>query len=509
MAKNLPFVLIAAGAYTALFHYQIAGLNFLLFSAFVSFLLVLRDRTLMQHRSFQGILLMTIVTSASVFWYGTTMPILMNVVALFLLGGLSRSSQSSLPVALVHSVLSGFLSPIVQSWKNTIALLAAPFGTGNRALNRFALSVLPIGITLLFIGLYRKGSQQFDAMLDQLSLTFFSPGLLLTFFCGLWLMTALFKQIVSVRLQGADLQQGNDLFPAQQEGETDGGCRKLFPIRSEIFTGAMLLGLLNAVLVLVNVLDSLDLFVFHEYTTRAHLSDSVHRGTNALMTSVILASIILMFLFRGELNFEPRAKHLKTFAYLWIFQNAYLVVTTAHRNLLYIDGFGLTHRRIGVIVFLLTILIGLILVWVKVRQLKTNWYLLRTNSWSLCVLLSLYGLFNWDNIITRHNLSRFQDGHLSRIDSNHLLSLNHANLATFFQYYLVDHAERMPEVSSDEEYQEVVEQLWRKYHALKHQDEGHGWPSACVTKTQTLKAVSAIVEKHHLNEPDKPYFRYD
>ncbi len=87
-------------------------------------------------------------------------------------------------------------------------------------------------------------------------------------------------------------------------------------------------------------------------------TEFVHQGVNVLIISVVLAIAMVMYFFRGNLNFLSNSQRLTYAAYVWIVQNAVLMVATAVKNTEYIERFGLTHKRIGVYVYLLLTLIG-------------------------------------------------------------------------------------------------------------------------------------------------------
>jgi hypothetical protein len=133
-----------------------------------------------------------------------------------------------------------------------------------------------------------------------------------------------------------------------------------------------------------------------------------------------------MFYFRGRMNFAVNGKALRILALIWIVQNAFMLFSTAWRNEVYVLVFGLTYKRIGVYIYLLLTLIGLIVTAWKVQGKKTNAFLVRMNSWLFYSVWIIACFVNWDQLIIRNNLStglKPDLGYLYSLSENILPSL--------------------------------------------------------------------------------------
>src|SRR5690606_38703546 len=91
------------------------------------------------------------------------------------------------------------------------------------------------------------------------------------------------------------------------------------------------------------------------------------------------------------------------------------------RNHHYIDYHGLAGKRVGVIIFITMVLVGLLTLFIKVEKRKTAAYLLRINSWFILFTLVLMSCLNWDRIIVTHNLVH---DNLGEIDVDYYLELS-------------------------------------------------------------------------------------
>lgn len=331
-------------------------------------------------------------------------------------------------------------------------------------------------------------------------------------------MLSFFKQSTIQKIQQNDINTPDTLRIITAEEHTDSYWGQLIQLPNEVFTGVSLFLMLNIVLFIVNGLDIYFVFIKQILPEGITISQYVHNGTNALIASVILASIIILFYFRGYLNYYSGSKWLKGLAYVWIAQNLVLIFSTAYRNGMYIDGFGLTQKRIGVLIYLLLTCVGLITVAMKIALTKNNWFLFRKNTWAIYLTLVAYALVDWDSIITNYNLHHFEKDKTMEIDQRYLVNLEHTNLAALFEFYLVkqktlnDQQQDNNTIYNYDSFSssssrrntsyslEIERMIWDKYRALKADYAVHDWPSECYAKTKNLKTVEKLILQYHLQE---------
>ena len=160
-------------------------------------------------------------------------------------------------------------------------------------------------------------------------------------------------------------------------------------------------------------------------------SSMLHKGTWILIFSIILSAIIVLYIFRKNLNFYPKNKSLKIATYVWICQNVLLTCSVLMRVYHYVIHHGLAYKRIGVVIFGSATLFGLATLIFKVKAKKTNTYLLKTNAIAVFLILLISSLFNWDVIITKHNLAHAES---KQIDYLFELSLSDKTLPILDQH---------------------------------------------------------------------------
>lgn len=138
--------------------------------------------------------------------------------------------------------------------------------------------------------------------------------------------------------------------------------------------------------------------------TAADLSRAVHHGVYSSIASVVLAISLIVFVFRGAINWIESNKSIKWLAHVWMVLNSMLLITIAFKNWKYISSFGLTEKRIGVFIYLILCVIGITTVFIKVHKALNFTFLIRKNlSWGIAAL-AILGWVNWSAIISSYNI---------------------------------------------------------------------------------------------------------
>lgn len=202
---------------------------------------------------------------------------------------------------------------------------------------------------------------------------------------------------------------------------------KKLALKTEFIIGLISFSALNLLLLFLNGIDIWWLWLgYGKNLAETNYSAELHDGTNTLIFSIVLAFAIIVYFFRGNLNFYSKNKILKVLAIAWMVQNCILIISVFVRDAHYIEFYGLTHKRIGVIVFAILCIIGLATVYLKVAKQKTLFYLLKTNINIWFILLLAFSTINWDILIAKYNLA--QSDKIS-LDADYLLGLSDKTLA--------------------------------------------------------------------------------
>jgi len=209
--------------------------------------------------------------------------------------------------------------------------------------------------------------------------------------------------------------------------------RQIFTsLKREYQQAVLTFGLLNLLLAVVNATDLRYVWLDTATLDAATLSRYVHAGTGNLICSIVLAMVVVLYYFRGNLNFLRGTPYLAPLAKLWIIQNGLLAISVGVRNWHYVDAYGLALGRVHIAFILLLILFGLYSLFRKVRDRLSLTYLLQTNGMAAWLGLLLFAAVNWSGVITRFNLATqtaeeidWQYLHYGLSDGNTFLLLDH------------------------------------------------------------------------------------
>jgi len=270
-------------------------------------------------------------------------------------------------------------------------------------------------------------------------------------------------------------------------------------LRNENTIGIISLVMLNILLLFINVLDIIYVWFGFTYTANINLKDYVHEGAGMLIFSIVLAMLVLLFFFRANLNFYKKNKWLRYGAYGWIFQNMILVISVLLRDSYYIQHMGLAYKRIGVLVFLIMVLMGLITVFIKIQQRKTSYYLWRVNGWFAIVLLVAASCIHWDETIARYNLTH---KNTIPVDVKFLLTLSDKTIPLVQQNIDVLKGEKLP-VQPEGDYEDrsaMPEVFERRKKEFLEAQQKYSWLSWNVSDAYVKKYLSQNLITSSINK---------
>lgn len=421
--------------YTVLFWQQWAGLNFLLFSIAVVAMVLWKKPEVRQRRAWQATAAGVVFSGFWVMYNGTTLATLANLIALSLLSVQSSTPGASVFIGLFHSIYS-YITAFVYALIGFAERLKRVGEKSQEQVEnqadrrgRLFLMLTPVLLLLVFFFLYRGANPVFEKLTNEINLDFISIPWLLFMILGFLLLHGFFHHQTIREVESYDQNAPNRLMPSPPFTWVD----KLLSLVNEHRSALLLLGLLNALLLFVNLIDINYLYLAAELPEGMNYSDMVHQSVATLIVSILLAIGVILFYFRGRLNFYENSRLLKVFTHLWIAQNILLVVATAYRNGLYIDEYSLTFKRIGVYVWLLLTLIGLLFTIYKVATKRSNWFLVRSTGWAFLTVLLLSASVNWTQVVTQFNIDQ-SIAQSKPLDFEYLKRLGAANLPQLIDY---------------------------------------------------------------------------
>lgn len=417
-----------------LFYNQEPGINFLMFILIVLALMKLSGLKLNASRSQLLSVLGVIAAGTAVALYNSDLSLLVyfGAFAIFLGFSIQPALRQLLNAGLIAAAnffkapfaLIVELSDLLKIRKQLPAIWKA-----------VRIALIPLGLLFIFITIFRFANPIFNNLfldLDKLFQRFLIwieqflsiPHLFFLAFATVLLTSMLYRGKYHRLLSKESLHPDLISRKAKRKRFSFEDRIRMTALKDEYRIGFLLLATLNLLLLVVNTTEILWLRKEYSLSSAAAMSQNLHDGTNLLIMSIILSIAVMMVLFRGNLNFYSKNKWLIRGAIAWIVQNILLGVNVAMRNWFYISQYGLTYKRIGIYFFLAVVVTGLILLYLKIRDKRSVWYLLRTNSWNLYFFLLLLSLINWDFLIIRYNLRPSAP----TVDVQYLMDMRRRNL---------------------------------------------------------------------------------
>ena len=420
--NSLAAIFLSALLLTLLFHKQGIGLNLIFFEIiYLGWLFVSKQVTFknkIEILCFSGFLLTGIFTVISYSLYGY----IIHFLALFVfVGVLNYNKVRSLIAALGIAFLALFTTQSIF-FKQVSDSKFRGNNLGN-ILRKTRIFVVPLLIIFLFITIYSFSNSVFSGLVGDIGLvienglnflfTYINVLLIFTFLISLVISVFLLTRTTNKSIVKSDTEAGEFLERIRIRRKR---YFKLPALKSEYKAAVFLLFVLNIIILVLNAIDIYWVWFNFEWAGQT-LKEFVHEGTYLLILSIFISIAIVLYFFRGNLNFYQNNSLLKYLGLIWLFQNCILAISVAIRNFWYIDIFALAYKRIGVMIFLMLTLYGLYTVIIKVKDKKSPFYLFKSNALALYMVLVVSSILNWDYIIANYN---FKHANESYLDLNYL-----------------------------------------------------------------------------------------
>ncbi len=425
--------------FNAIFWKEDFGINLLIFSSLVMFILAffLFPESI-RKRNVQVAVVLTLLSGLMVVVHNSVVSKLGHLASFFLMIGFMQENKAKTLLEAGLQYIINFFTTFIEAPRFLQRASESSFGENKfaRFISRnIFLTIIPMLVFGVFFLIFFNANPVFNELVNNswlyitglFNLTFdeASLGRVIFFLFATYLtFSIVFDWGIAKNLLNL-FPQNEHITPTEEVSKQESNYQ-----RNEYKIALMLIASVNVLLLIINIIDVNFLWLSFDYSQAGNLSKLVHEGTGTLILSIFLSIAILLYYFRKDLNFYQNNHLLKYLAYVWIVQNVILIISVSLRNYYYIDFYGLTHLRIGVGVFLLITLIGLCTLWLKIKDLKSFFYMFRVNTWALYIVFIALTLINWDVLIARYNLSHtFKNG----VDYSYLLTLSDKTLPIIYE----------------------------------------------------------------------------
>ncbi len=414
---KLLILIIGTILFDLLFWKESIGYNALLFSVFILgstfYLFPNWKKSIPALITAVGILITSIISA----YHASELVIFVWIMSLalfpaFIHNNSLKSYVFSLPTSLLSYVmLPEHLQNVNMNKKKSKKL--------NKVWRFIKITIIPLIVLYIFYWIFKLANPVFDEATDKIFTKFnewiisvfenFSIWQIVFFIWGFTLISwfiykGTYKELVETE------KRMSDIIKRKRKKKLINVNIKIvqtikLKLKNEFRSGLILMILINALILIINIIDINWIWFGFEYTEDINLTQFVHEGTYLLILSIFLSMGIMLYFFRRNQNFYSKRKALQITSYVWIFQNAILLISVIIRNLHYIHYFGLAYKRIGLFFFLVLVLFGLITLVIKIKNRKTAFYLLKANTFAMYIGFVLFAVPDWDVIIAKHNLT--------------------------------------------------------------------------------------------------------
>ena len=414
MLKRIDFlsVILSAVLITIMFYKQYLGLNVFLFEFCLFSYLIYRKKIPFASLNQKVLTIGTIVTLIATVFVHSTFSYVWHFISLFVfIGMLSYPKVRSIVNALGMSLLS-----IAKAQLDFFKLCKQGKIGGKsigKGLAKTRFFLIPIFIIFVFVMIYSAANPIFSDLVADFFGEFghfwnalffdFEFAMIMTFLLGVFISNFLLLGKANEEIVQADMS-AVDHFSRKRRVRRRGLTFSFFGLKNELKAALFLFVSLNIILAIVNGIDVYWVWFNFEWEGQ-YLKQFVHSGTYLLIFSILLSIGLVLYFFRGNINFYKKNTFLKKLSYVWLAQNVLLAISVGIRNYWYIEYYALAYKRIGVVIFLLLTIYGLFTVYLKLKEKKSYFYMIRTNAIVFYVLMTLSAVIDWDGVITRYNFA--------------------------------------------------------------------------------------------------------
>ncbi|HBV14536.1 DUF4153 domain-containing protein [Chryseobacterium carnipullorum] len=397
--KTHHYIFLTAALFVILFYDQNVGMNLGIMSIVYTTLTLFKTPERNRTKTFLILFVTSMLSSFAFIWYGDFPSLLAVVSSILLLGYRSRNRNLKIlfliPVFIINSFTSLFRFFSFDEWlpKKNVS------GIWQKTL---AFIIIPILLISVFFGIYSAGSDHFAALFRDYELDINVWQLLCISVLGFFIAFNYWNYAVERFIYKKNHWLDDDF---QDQSKIQKSTYSFLDLDSERTSGVISFFCLNILLVFFIITYNYEQF-YEVSKTPVQLSEETHERVNAVILSIVMAVLVIMFYFKSGFNFDPKARLMKMLAGIWIVLNAILVLSAVVKNYEYIISYGWTYKRLGVFAFLLLALIGLALTFIKIQRKKRNAFLFNAMTWYFYGTILACSYVNWGGIITYQNMKR-------------------------------------------------------------------------------------------------------
>ncbi|KQT20656.1 beta-carotene 15,15'-monooxygenase [Chryseobacterium sp. Leaf405] len=397
--KTHHYIFLTTLLFVIVFYDQNVGPNLGIIGIIYAILTLVKTPEKNKTKTFLFLFVTSILSSIAFAWYGDFPSFLAVVSSILLLGYKSKNRRMKILFLIPVFVLNCMTSFCrVFSFDQWLPKKNVP-GLWQKTL---AFVLIPLILISVFFGIYSAGSDHFASLFTDFELDINFWQLVAMIALGFFIAFNYWNYAVEKFIYKNNYMLDNDF---KEKDKIQKPTYSFLDLDAERMSGVISFFSLNILLIFFIITYNYE--QFYEVTkTSVKLSEETHERVNAVIMSIVMAILVIMFYFKSNFNFDPKAGKMKILVNIWIFLNAVLVISAMIKNSEYIMNYGFTYKRLGVYGFLILSLIGLIMTFIKIQTKKRNAFLFNTMTWYVYGVILICSYINWGGIITSENMRR-------------------------------------------------------------------------------------------------------
>jgi len=397
--KTHHYIFLTTALFIALFYDQNIGLNLGILGIIYSVLTIFKTPEKNRTRIFLILFVTSVLSSIAFAWYGDFPSFLAVVSSLLLLSYRSKNRRMK-PLFLIPVFVVNCFTFICRffSFDRWLPKKNIP-GLWQKI---FAFVFIPLLFVGIFFGIYSAGSDHFANLFTNFELDINFWQLFCITVLGFFIAFNYWNYSVEKLIYKQNHILDNYF---QEKDKIQKSTYSFLDLNAERMSGVISFFLLNILLIFFIFTFNYEQF-YEVVKTPVKLSEETHERVGAVIGSIVMAILVIMFYFKSNFNFDPKAGLMKILVKIWIVLNAVLVFSAMVKNSEYIINSGFTYKRLGVYAFLTLSLIGLIMTFIKIQYKKRNAFLFNSMTWYFYATILICSYINWGGFITTQNMKR-------------------------------------------------------------------------------------------------------
>ena len=266
--------------------------------------------------------------------------------------------------------------------------------------HQFVAWVLPLGVSLVFIGLFADANPIISDWLAAIAdIDTPRPGRVFFWFAAAFLCWPFIRPRLAL-LGPPSPTIYPDLVPAAS-WTIDGLFSTSAVVRSLI--------IFNAIFAVQTILDAIYLWGGQALPGGMTYAQYAHRGAYSLVAAALLAAGFVLIAMRPASK-SARIPFVRILVHAWVAQTIILVGASVWRTCLYVSIYSLTYLRVAALVWMALVAIGL--AWITLRLMwgKSNAWLIKVNLLTAMGVLYIFCFVDVGGAIARFNVEHSRAG---------------------------------------------------------------------------------------------------